>query len=378
MKRFGSTSGENYHLRVKREYELEYEQPSGASEGLRPGEGDVTRVSGLESGTDVRAGLAALYAPVATDIRRAEEIFDEEIDGDLPFINELCDTVRSYRGKMLRPALLLLSARACGKLTSAHHTLAAVVEMVHMATLVHDDVLDEADERRRRPTVNNIAGNEAAVLLGDYLISHAFHLCSSLDSQFASRRIGATTNTVCEGELLQNHYRGVLDLTEQQYTTIVERKTAALTATSCELGAFFADSSTEVVAALHHYGRSVGIAFQIVDDILDIAGDQSIVGKTLGRDAALGKVTLPVLHCLANADAETAATLRTILEGQQALNGNADQFRSCLDRTGSIEAAVQQAEAYVSSAISSLDCLPDSDARQSLRTMASFITERRF
>lgn len=326
---------------------------------------------------EIRAGLKELYAPIQTDLQRAVEIFDDEIDGDLPFINDLCETVRSYRGKMLRPALLLLSGRACGSVTTAHHTLAAVVEMVHMATLVHDDVLDEADQRRRRPTVNNIAGNEAAVLLGDYLISHAFHLCSSLDSQFASRRIGATTNTVCEGELLQNHFRGRVELTEQQYLTIVERKTAALTATSCELGAFFADASSETVAALHHYGRSVGIAFQIIDDILDISGDQAIVGKTLGRDAALGKVTLPVLHCLAHADAQTADQLKALIKGGDR-HGATAALRTCLDSTQSLQAAFVEAERYVKSAMNALERLPGSDARDALLTMAGFITERRF
>ena len=165
---------------------------------------------------------------------------------------------------MLRPALLLLVAKASEGVRPVHHTLAAVVEMVHMATLVHDDVLDNADERRKQPTINTISGNEAAVLLGDYLISHAFHLCSSLNSQQASRIIGATTNTVCEGELLQNHHRGNMELSETQYLEIVRRKTAALTAATCELGAMYADAEPRVIAAMKKYGLSSGIAFQII------------------------------------------------------------------------------------------------------------------
>ena len=152
--------------------------------------------------------ISALYEPVATELGKVCAIFDDQLFSDLPVLNELCSHVRRFRGKMLRPALLLLSGKACGGLTDEHLTLAAVVELVHMATLVHDDVLDDADLRRRFPTVNRVEGNEAAVLLGDYLISHAFHLCSALDSQFASRRIGQTTNTVCEGELQQVHHRG--------------------------------------------------------------------------------------------------------------------------------------------------------------------------
>ena len=137
--------------------------------------------------------------------------------------------MRQYRGKLLRPGLVLLSGKACGKTTDEHLTLAAVVEMVHMATLVHDDVLDDADLRRRCPTINRLEGNEAAVLLGDYLISHAFHLCSSLESQYASSVIAATTNTVCEGELQQVHHRGDFDLSLDDYLQIITRKTASLT-----------------------------------------------------------------------------------------------------------------------------------------------------
>ncbi|MHC5110093.1 MAG: polyprenyl synthetase family protein [Planctomycetota bacterium] len=325
---------------------------------------------------DFRADLTRLYAPVQNDLVQAEKIFDAEISGDLPFIDKLCNTVRSYRGKMLRPALLLLSGKATGAIGTDHHVLAAVVEMVHMATLVHDDVLDEADQRRRQPTINNIAGNEAAVLLGDYLISHAFHLCSSLNDQHASRRIGATTNVVCEGELLQNHYRGRLDLSEQEYLNIIERKTAALTATSCELGASFAGGSDDVVHALREFGMSVGIAFQIVDDVLDVTGDPAMVGKTLGRDASLGKLTLPSLHCLTHADKTTADKLRAALAHR---NGNGQQMiRECLDRTGSVEAALDRARSFVESAISHLKMLPETDARNSLETMASFVTSRRF
>ena len=147
----------------------------------------------MQPTSNITQPLRDLYNPIRDDLTIAERIFDEELAGELPFIRDLCDTIRSYRGKMLRPAMLLLSARATGEPTGVHRTLAAVIEMVHMATLIHDDVLDEGSERRRQPTVNSIAGNAAAVLLGDYLISHAFHLCSGLRDRHASRRIGATT-----------------------------------------------------------------------------------------------------------------------------------------------------------------------------------------
>jgi octaprenyl-diphosphate synthase len=216
--------------------------------------------------------LTELYEPIREDIAVVKRLFDQELRTDLPCVNELCDRVRRFRGKMLRPALLLLSAKACGKLKHEHHVLAAVVEMVHIATLVHDDVLDEATTRRRQPTINAISGNIAAVLLGDYLISHAYHLCSSLHDPSASRFIGATTNAVCEGELLQNHHQGNPRLGEAEYFEIIRRKTGMLTAACCKLGAEHAGADLDVVRALEAYGLSAGIAFQIIDDVLDVIG----------------------------------------------------------------------------------------------------------
>ena len=323
----------------------------------------------------ITQSLADLYSPIHEDLAIVEQIFDDELSGDLPFVQELCDTVRSYRGKMLRPSLLLLVAKATGGIRPAHHTLAAVIELVHMATLVHDDVLDEADERRKQPTINTIAGNEAAVLLGDYLISHAYHLCSSMNSQEASRRIGATTNRVCEGELLQNHHRENLQLTEAEYIEIIGRKTAALTATACALGAFFSAAEPNIVTAMQQYGLSAGIAFQIIDDVLDIVGDPGQVGKTLGLDVIHGKPTLPTIHALAHANKNTIRDIRDVLSGKQA--GHRDALGTLLAETGSIDYAVTKAQHYVTDALKQLELLSPSTARTSLTALAKYIVRRR-
>jgi octaprenyl-diphosphate synthase len=319
--------------------------------------------------------LIEQYAPIQDDLKIVERIFDGEIACDLPFVRALCDTVRSYRGKMLRPALLLLSGKAAGKLSPAHHTLAAVVEMVHMATLVHDDVLDQADERRRRPTIAALSGNTAAVLLGDFLISHAFHLCSGLHNQYASRRIAAATNTVCEGEMLQNAQRGNLDLTEGEYFEIIARKTGVLTAVCCELGAKFSGADDGTVSRMQAFGQAVGTAFQIVDDLLDIGGDAGEVGKTLGRDLAVGTLTLPVIHYLASVP-----------------RGQGDKFRAALgcghppdrcelavtlEAAGSMEYALSAARRLVFDALDELAPLPAGEARQSLSALTEFILQRR-
>lgn len=274
---------------------------------------------------------------------------------------------------MLRPGLLLLAGRACGRVTEEHHTLAAVVELVHMATLVHDDVLDEADVRRRYPTVCRRSGNEAAILLGDYLISHAFHLCSSLDSQYASRLIGQTTNTVCEGELQQVHHRGNYGLTQEQYIEIITRKTASLTGACCRLGAHYSGASPEVAARLEQYGLNVGIAFQITDDVLDIVGSEEQAGKTLGRDLEKRKLTLPLIHCFAEGPADVRGRLRTLLDADQQ---DRLAMHNLLTASGSISFARQAAERYIQSAVSLLGILPASEARESLQRLAAMIIDR--
>ncbi len=316
------------------------------------------------------------YAPIRENILAVQRIFDDELASEHPFVNDLCERVRSYRGKMLRPSLLLLCGQAAGDLTPGHNTLAAVVEMVHMATLVHDDVLDEADERRSQPAVWSTHGNTTAVLLGDYLISHAYHLCSSLDSQHASLRIAATTNVVCEGEMLQNRHCGNASLTEAEYFEIIDRKTGALTATSCELGAFQSDADIDVVQSLRRYGMYTGRAFQIVDDVLDIQGDAARVGKTLGVDLAMGKATLPIIHCLRHASPDTVSVLRAMITGERPCDG--DWLRDTVVETDSVAYALSLASRYVDQAVVELDCLTPSDAKASLIAMAEFIVQRNY
>lgn len=319
--------------------------------------------------------LADVYAPIISDLRRCRAVFRDELISDQGFISDLCRHVGQFHGKLLRPALLLLTARACGGVRPAHHVLAAVVEMVHIATLVHDDVLDEADMRRRAATVNRLWGNERAVLMGDFLISHAFHLCSSLDSQYAARVVGATTNTVCEGEMMQVVNRENYALPEDEYLDIIRRKTAVLIGTCCLLGARYADADATCVERMRVYGESLGIAFQIVDDVLDLVGDEAEVGKSLGRDAAMGKVTLPVIHALRAGSESRRQTLRALLGAEQARRRR--ELARLLEESGSIAYALDAARVYVDEARAALAALPPSEARDSLQAMADFVLERR-
>lgn len=322
-------------------------------------------------------GFSAVTSLIAADLVEVDRRFAAELACDIPSVQALLKHVSRFRGKMLRPVLLLLTAKAADSgrgVTPEHHTLAAVVEMVHMATLVHDDVLDDAELRRKGPTINHLKGNEAAVMLGDLLISHAFHLCSSLDSQHASRLIGRTTNLVCEGELLQIDQRNNLELTEATYFEIIRRKTASLVAACCHLGAHYAGATPEQTAALERFGLCVGTAFQIQDDVLDLVGDPLQVGKTLGIDIEKGKLTLPLIHFLSSAPREHRDLLRSLLRGHDP--DKPEQIRNLVLPSGSIAYARARAEALIAEARAALECLPPSEARSALDTAARFVTQR--
>jgi octaprenyl-diphosphate synthase len=314
-------------------------------------------------------------APIELALGRVIEIFDAELASELPFVRRLVEHVHDYRGKLLRPRLVLLTASAIGDLRREHLTIAAVVEMVHMATLVHDDVLDEADVRRRTATINRLAGNEAAVMLGDFLISHAYHLCSSLGSVRIARRVAAATNTVCEGELMQIHHRGNYDLTEEAYIEIIRRKTGALTGVCCELAAAACDASEKTVHRMATFGSDLGIAFQIIDDVLDLTGSTQQLGKSAGRDAQMGKLTLPVIRYLQRAPSSQRDRLMAVLQNPS--EGHSAAVRQLLQDTDALDYATNLARTYIDSALSQLSDLPDSEAKQSLIFAAQFVIDRR-
>lgn len=332
------------------------------------------RLETLPKAGENRLDLAKLYAPIAAELAEAERSFQDELKSRFPFVQLLVDHTADFHGKRLRPALVLFSGRACGGLTPAHGVLAAVVEMIHTATLVHDDVLDEAVIRRHAATVNAEWGNETAVLLGDFLFTHAFHLAASLDSTLACRWIGRATNKVCEGEMQQVHHRGNFDLDEADYFAIIEGKTAELTAVSCQLGAHYAGADEATVAALERYGRNLGIAFQIADDVLDLWGEERATGKSLGTDLEKQKPTLPIIDLLRLVPPETAAELRELLADAKA--DHRRLLRPHLEASGALERAWQRAKQYIRRAVEELDVLPESDAKNVLRVLAQFVVAR--
>ncbi|MCA9119134.1 MAG: polyprenyl synthetase family protein [Planctomycetales bacterium] len=315
-----------------------------------------------------------VYGPVESELAEVERILKSELRSDHPYVDELVRYGCLIGGKRLRPTLLLLTAKAIGEMKQAHLVLGAVVEMIHTATLVHDDVLDEADTRRHLATVNSRWDNKASVLLGDYLFTHSFYLASTIGSAWACQEIGRATNIVCEGELRQKGCRGDFALSESEYFEIIAAKTAELTACSCRLGAHYAGASEEVVEQLTKFGRDLGIAFQIVDDVLDLQGEEVTTGKSLGTDLEQQKPTLPIIHALANHSPEKREELLLLLSSDTAPSREA--LLPWLSEYDSIEYAYQTAKQFAASALKNLDCLEESDATNTLRLIASFVVER--
>ena len=313
-----------------------------------------------------------------SELEKVEVIFSRQLESDLPFVNELTEHVDRYRGKMLRPTLLLLTAMTVegdpcdgSAISPRHRTIATVLEMIHMATLVHDDVLDEADFRRRGATISSLRGNEMAVMLGDYLISNAFHLCSTEGESSLNELIGSVTNMVCEGELLQLSNRENMDLTIDTYFEILRRKTAVLVGACCRLGAVVSNAPDEVVDAADRFGCGLGIAFQIQDDLLDLLGDRETVGKSTGRDLDTGKLTLPVLLFLESASVQQREQMCHLLKTREDT-----ELRRILVDSGAVSQAYAHAERLVEEAKRELAIFPTSSGRDLLHSLADAVVTR--
>ena len=318
--------------------------------------------------------LPDVYGPIESELAEVERILKAELRSDHPYVDELVRYGCLLGGKRLRPTLLLLTAKAVGELKQEHLILSAVVEMIHTATLVHDDVLDEADTRRHLATVNSRWDNKASVLLGDYLFTHSFYLASTTGSAWACQEIGRATNIVCEGELRQKGCRGDFGLSEREYFEIIAAKTAELTACSCRLGARYAGASEEVVKRLTNFGRDLGIAFQIIDDVLDLHGEEATTGKSLGTDLEQQKPTLPIIHALESHSPVKRDELLSLLSSDIA--PSRESLLPWLAGYDSIEYAYEMAKRFAVSALENLACLEESDATSTLRLITGFVVER--
>jgi octaprenyl-diphosphate synthase len=332
--------------------------------------------------------LAPFQQSLGESLARVQQRFDAHLRSGEPAVDDLCRHVERYRGKMLRPILTLTwgiaaSEYAVGNaLTASHETSAAVVEMVHMATLVHDDILDEADVRRGARTINALRGNEAAVMLGDLLIAAAYDLANTLGDIQTSRLVSRAAMTVCQGELIQLHNRAHWAMDEATYFRIVSGKTGALIACACELGALHSGANNHARAAAATYGNALGIAFQIQDDLLDLVGDEKTVGKSVRKDIEKSKLTLPLIHHLRECGSGQRDRTLALLEGIDANAAHAsqsyDELVKQLTATGSIEYAAAKAQSLVAEAKQSLAVLAPGPGPDVLALMADAVIRRNF
>ncbi len=290
-------------------------------------------------------------------------------------IDKLLVSIRYRSGKMIRPGLVLLTAKCCDCITEEHINVAACVEMVHHATLLHDDVIDEGTQRRGKPTINSLWGNESAVLLGDFLLSHVFKLSSELETRVTKVIAGAAVR-ICEGELRQIVQKNNWQISEPEYISVITEKSAALFSSSCYLGAVLAKADEKQAKLFSDFGLNAGIAFQITDDLLDIIGDEKRTGKTIGSDAEKHKPTLAVIHLLDSIEKlERQKLIKTYLDGDNSKKTR-ETFTEMLKTTGSLEYAAKQAQNYISKAIQSMDSLPQSQAKKALIETAKFMADR--
>jgi octaprenyl-diphosphate synthase len=295
---------------------------------------------------------------------------------DVALVRQVGEYLIESGGKRLRPALLVLSARACGYSGRDHFTLAAVIEMIHTATLLHDDVVDESALRRGHATANATFGNAAAVLVGDFLYSRAFELMVGLGSMRILEIVSHATNVIAEGEVLQLMNAGDVNLDETRYLSVIQRKTAKLFEAAAQLGAVLAGASPEREAALAAYGMHLGTAFQLVDDVLDYSGELATIGKNLGDDLAEGKMTLPLIRSLAVANAADAAVVRNAVTGARLT-----EFAPVVDvlaRTGALDYTRERARLESDAAARCVNDLPQSPQRESLLELAAFAAQRTF
>jgi octaprenyl-diphosphate synthase len=334
---------------------------------------DVQRAA--EYRATVPQELRALYAPVRQELDQVEQILRDELRSDQPFVDRLAKHGFRLGGKRLRPALVLLSGKVCGTLKPEHLVLAAAVEMIHTATLIHDDVLDEATLRRHLETVNARWDNEASILLGDYLFTRSIRLASTLEDPFACRAIGEAAQMMCEGELRQIESRGNYDLSERAYLEIIANKTAALTACCCRLGSHYAGATPAVCRTLTRFGHYLGVAFQIVDDLLDVLGDEATAGKSLGTDLAKQKATLPLIRLLSRASRPERSELIELLS--RSGNHHCQALRPWFESSDAISYAHDKALDYARLAADVLDEFPPGEVRDVLRGLAEFVVTRK-
>lgn len=318
--------------------------------------------------------IQEVYALIDADRQAVDELIKQRLHSDVVLINQIGHYIINSGGKRLRPVLLLLTARAFGYQGTDHHELAAVVEFIHTATLLHDDVVDGSELRRGKETANNVWGNEASVLVGDFLYSRAFQMMVNVNNMRVMEILSETTNTIAEGEVKQLLNVHNADLDEEGYLDVIRSKTAKLFESSSQLGAVLTGRSAEEERAMADYGMYLGTAFQLIDDALDYSSSSDDLGKNIGDDLAEGKPTLPLIHVINNGTSEQAAVVREALE--QGGRERIDEISAAIESTGAIAYTSRSAQKEADKAIAALAVLEDSPYKEALTTLANFAVQR--
>lgn len=316
----------------------------------------------------------AIFQTIADDFTAVNNTIHEQLASRVPMVEKVADYIISSGGKRMRPTLVLLSAGLQGSITPQHHELATVIEFLHTATLLHDDVVDTSDMRRGRPTANANWGNAPSVLVGDFLYARSFELLVKLGNLDIMDRLANTTRTIAEGEVLQLANIKNPSTTEAQYMDVITGKTAILFAASAETSGILSNFTAEQTGALADYGLNLGLAFQLIDDVLDYAGDAIDMGKNVGDDLAEGKVTLPLIHAMANSSESDSKLIRkTIRKGGL---DNLAEVMTIIERAESLEYVKTKALAHAQTAKKALKDFPESTYKTALLSLADIAVSR--
>ncbi len=324
----------------------------------------------------INVTLSTIQSCIADDMHMVDNVIRQSLHSEVTLVNQVAEYIVNSGGKRLRPMLVLLSAGLFGTIKAHHHQLAAVVEFIHTATLLHDDVVDESSKRRGRSTANALFGNAASVLVGDFIYSRAFQMMVSVQNMRVMEVLSNATNVIAEGEVLQLLNVHNADISDSAYLQVIHYKTAKLFEAATKLGAIISQASPHDEAALTTYGMHLGTAFQLIDDILDLSGNSDDIGKNLGDDLAEGKPTLPLLYAMRNSDKVESLLIRNAIE-QGGLE-HLPQVIEAVKNSGALDHVKKLAEIEVSKCCAAIAHFPESPYKQALTALADFSVKRNF
>ena len=320
--------------------------------------------------------MADVWEAYRDELEGVEDQVRRNLDSSVTLVNTVAAHILNSGGKRIRPLLLLLCARLCGYSGRNHHQLSSLVEFIHTATLLHDDVVDDAELRRGRSTARKVWGNQISILVGDYLYSKAMAQIVEFRSQGINEVLAEACTKMAEGEVLQLYYNGNPAMPEADYLKIVEHKTAGLIAAACRMGAIIADAPEDRLDALFRFGQYVGIAFQVADDTLDYTADGARLGKTLGQDLRQGKATLPLLHLLEHCSEADRRVIKDRMETRTLTEDDLSRMIHLMEEMGSIAYAMARAQAFVVAAQRELEFFEDCTAKRALMVAADYMVTR--